>query len=45
VFVRADGSPIRPGYGTYRFRLLIGQVDAPPIRLHDLRHGAASLAH
>jgi integrase len=45
VFVRADGTPIHPGYASCRFRLLISQVDVPPIRLHDLRHGAASLAH
>jgi integrase len=45
VFVRADGTPIHPGYATCQFRLLLSQVDVPPIRLHDLRHGAASLAH
>jgi integrase len=45
VFVRKDGAPIHPGYASCRFRLLVGQVDVPPIRLHDLRHGAASLAH
>ncbi|SRR6266498_5271143 len=45
VFVRADGSPIHPGCASCRFRLLLSQVDVPPIRLHDLRHRAASLAH
>jgi integrase len=45
VFVRKDGSPIHPGYASCRFRLLVRQTDLPPIRLHDLRHGAASLAH
>jgi hypothetical protein len=45
VFVRKDGSPIHPGYASCRFRLLVHQADVPPIRLHDLRHGAASLAH
>jgi hypothetical protein len=45
VFVRKDGSPIHPGYASGRFRLLVSQADVPPIRLHDLRHGAASLAH
>jgi integrase len=45
VFVRADGSPIHPGYASGRFRLLVRKTDVPPIRLHDLRHGAASLAH
>jgi integrase len=45
VFTRPDGSPIHPGYASTRFRLLVGRTDLPPIRLHDLRHGAASLAH
>jgi integrase len=45
VFVRADGAPVHPGYATTRFRLLVQRSDLPPIRLHDLRHGAASLAH
>ena len=46
VFVRKDGSPIHPGYASGRFRLLVATTsDVPPIRLHDLRHGAASLAH
>jgi len=45
VFVRADGSPIHPGYASCRFRLLVRHVDVPPIRLHDLRHGAASIAY
>jgi integrase len=45
VFVRKDGSPIHPGYASCRFRLLLTQVDVPPIRLHDLRHSAASIAH
>ncbi|QGN50626.1 tyrosine-type recombinase/integrase [Micromonospora sp. WMMC415] len=45
VFVRSDGTPIHPGYASCRFRLLVAQTDVPPIRLHDLRHGAASLAH
>jgi len=44
VFVRADGSPIHPGYASGRFRLLVRHTDVPPIRLQDLRHGAASLA-
>jgi hypothetical protein len=45
VFVRKDGSPIHPGYASGRFRLLVAATNVPPIRLHDLRHGAASLAH
>ena len=36
----------RPGSPspTHRFRVLIKELDWPPIRLHDLRHGAATLA-
>jgi integrase len=45
VFVRKDGTPIHPGYASTRFRLLVKRAGVPPVRLHDLRHGAASLAH
>jgi integrase len=44
MFTYADGRPIRPEYLTHRFRTLVKQLDLPPIRLHDLRHGAATLA-
>ncbi|HEY5019286.1 MAG TPA: tyrosine-type recombinase/integrase [Streptosporangiaceae bacterium] len=44
MFTYADGRPIRPEYLTHRFRTLIKEHDLPPIRLHDLRHGAATLA-
>jgi integrase len=44
MFTYADGRPIRPEYLTHRFRTLIKELDLPPIRLHDLRHGAATLA-
>lgn len=44
VFVRAAGQPVRPDYLTRRLRFLIDQCGLPPVRLHDLRHGAASLA-
>jgi integrase len=44
MFTYADGRPIRPEYLTHRFGVLIRQLDLPPIRLHDLRHGAATLA-
>src|ERR1700722_9615508 len=43
-FTYADGRPIRPEYLTHRFRILIRELDLPPIRLHDLRHGATTLA-
>ena len=44
MFTYADGRPIRPEYLTHRFRTLIKELDLPPIRLHDLRHGAATIA-
>ena len=44
MFTYADGRPIRPEYLTHRFRQLVRELDLPPIRLHDLRHGAATLA-
>jgi integrase len=45
VFVTEDGAPLHPDFLTRRFHHLIGASRLPPIRLHDLRHGAASLAH
>ncbi|MGN9779689.1 site-specific integrase [Micromonospora sp. H33] len=45
VFTGPDGLPIHPGYLTQRLRLLVNRAGLPPIRLHDLRHGAATLAH
>ncbi|MEV0005804.1 site-specific integrase [Micromonospora sp. NPDC050980] len=45
VFTRPDGKPINPNYATTRFRILVRRAGLPPVRLHDLRHGAASLAH
>ncbi|WUI06181.1 site-specific integrase [Micromonospora sp. NBC_00421] len=44
VFTGPDGLPIHPGYLTQRMRLLVDRAGLPPIRLHDLRHGAATLA-
>jgi len=45
VFTRPDGSPLHPDYVSQRFRVLVVRSGLPPIRLHDLRHGAATLAH
>ncbi|MEH1017844.1 tyrosine-type recombinase/integrase [Micromonospora sp. CPCC 206060] len=45
VFTSPDGLPMHPGYLTQRLRLLVDRAGLPPIRLHDLRHGAATLAH
>jgi integrase len=44
VFTRDDGRPIRPEYLTRHFQRLARDAGLPPIRLHDLRHGAATLA-
>ncbi|WP_433612596.1 site-specific integrase [Dactylosporangium sp. CA-139114] len=44
VFTREDGSMIHPDYVTRRFKEAIAETGLPPIRLHDLRHGAATLA-
>ncbi|MFD7450416.1 tyrosine-type recombinase/integrase [Kitasatospora sp. NPDC059827] len=43
VFVREDGSEINPDYLTDRFELLCKKLGLPPVRLHDLRHLAATL--
>lgn len=44
LFTRPDGRPIRPDWLTRRFHALVRKLGLPPVRLHDLRHGAASLA-
>ena len=44
MFTYADGRPIRPEYLTHRFRQICKELGLPPIRLHDLRHCAATLA-
>ena len=44
VFTRVDGQPFAPEYLYRRFVKLVAELGLPPIRLHDLRHGAASLA-
>lgn len=44
MFTYADGRPVRPEYLTHRFNTLVREVGLPPIRLHDLRHGTATLA-
>ena len=44
VFAHPGGRPYTPGYLTRRFIRLIRRAGLPPIRLHDLRHGAATLA-
>ena len=43
MFTMPDGSPIHPGWLTDYFERLVELSGLPPIRLHDLRHVAASL--
>ncbi|MGI5214874.1 tyrosine-type recombinase/integrase [Plantactinospora sp. CA-290183] len=41
-FVQPDGQPWHPDTVTYRFERLVRDCGLPPIRLHDLRHCAAT---
>lgn len=43
VFTQEDGSWLHPGKVTDLFERLVAASELPPIRLHDLRHGAATL--
>jgi integrase len=43
VFTTEHGDPIRPDLVSTRFQQLSAEAGLPPIRLHDLRHGAATL--
>ncbi|MBB4689320.1 site-specific integrase [Amycolatopsis jiangsuensis] len=44
VFANREGGPLSPGYVTHTFTRLLVEAGLPPVRLHDLRHGAASLS-
>ncbi|MFI6344170.1 tyrosine-type recombinase/integrase [Streptomyces sp. NPDC050560] len=44
VFTEDDGTPLHPAWVTTQFRQLVREAELPPIRLHDLRHGAATHA-
>jgi integrase len=44
VFTAPNGDPLAPERLTTLFAMLIAEHGLPPIRLHDLRHGAATLA-
>ncbi|RLU85907.1 site-specific integrase [Streptomyces griseocarneus] len=43
MFTMPDGAYIHPGWLTDHFERLVDRSGLPPIRLHDLRHVAASL--
>jgi integrase len=44
VFTCLNGDPMAPDRLTRAFRKLAAATGLPPVRLHDLRHGAATLA-
>jgi integrase len=44
VFTNLNGDPMAPDRLTRTFRALARGAGLPPVRLHDLRHGAATLA-
>jgi integrase len=44
VFTGRNGGPMAPDRLTRTFTALAAQAGLPPVRLHDLRHGAATLA-
>ena len=44
VFTKEDGTPLNPDSVSQRFDRLVEHHDLPPVRLHDLRHGAATVA-
>ena len=44
VFTNLNGDPMAPDRLTRIFKTLAAQAGLPPVRLHDLRHGAATLA-
>ena len=43
VFTREDGTPLRPTWISQRFGTLVARAKLPPITLHGLRHGAATM--
>jgi integrase len=44
VFTREDGTAVPGPWVSTRFETLAYRAGLPPVRFHDLRHGAASLA-
>ncbi len=45
IFTREDGTELHPAWVSELFSQLAYQAGLPPIRLHDLRHCAATLAY
>jgi len=43
VFTREDGQPLRPEWISERFATLVSRLGLAPVRLHDLRHGSATM--
>jgi integrase len=43
IFTEENGALLHPGKVSALFERLVAQAGLPPIRLHDLRHGAATL--
>jgi integrase len=43
VFTREDGAAVPGQWISVRFEILAYRAGLPPVRFHDLRHGAASL--
>ncbi|MFI6713522.1 tyrosine-type recombinase/integrase [Nonomuraea sp. NPDC050478] len=44
IFTQEDGSELTPDWVSEHFWRLVFAAGLPPIRLHDLRHGAATLS-
>lgn len=45
MFTRENGEPLRPEWVSERFGSLAARAGLPPVRFHDLRHGAAAMLH
>src|SRR5215831_1183431 len=43
VFTTLIGTPVEPRSDNHHFKKLLARAGLPPVRLHDLRHTAASL--
>ncbi|MEU1307901.1 tyrosine-type recombinase/integrase [Streptomyces cinnamoneus] len=44
VFTQENGEGFHPDWLSRRFKRLVEVYELPPVRLHDLRHGSATLA-